>query len=98
MSILITGGTGFIGLHTSRAFLEHGFDVVSTQFRVRRELADVEQHRANRFHREVVDVTSDYALDALFEKHAAGARRRSAWRSRRRASADHRRRKTIGRT
>ena len=69
MSILITGGTGFIGLHTSRAFLEHGFDVVSTQFRVRRELADVEQHRANRFHREVVDVTSDYALDALFEKH-----------------------------
>jgi nucleoside-diphosphate-sugar epimerase len=68
MSILITGGTGFIGLHTSRAFLERGFDVVSTQFRVRRELADVEAHRG-RFHREVVDVTSDYSLDALFEKY-----------------------------
>jgi UDP-glucose 4-epimerase len=69
MSVLITGGTGFIGLHTSRAFLEHGFEVVSTQFRVRRELAEVEQHRASRFHREVVDVTSGYALDELFERH-----------------------------
>jgi nucleoside-diphosphate-sugar epimerase len=69
MSVLITGGTGFIGLHTSRAFLDRGFDVVSTQFRVRRELADVEAHRATRFHREVVDVTSAYALDALFERH-----------------------------
>jgi len=69
MNVLITGGTGFIGLHTSRAFLEHGFDVISTQFRVRRELAEVEQHRASRFHREVVDVTSGYALDELFERH-----------------------------
>ncbi len=67
MSVLITGGTGFIGLHTARVFLEHGFEVVSTQFRVRRELAEVEQHRG-RFHREVVDVTSGYALDELFEK------------------------------
>jgi nucleoside-diphosphate-sugar epimerase len=69
MSVLITGGTGFIGLHTSRVFLEQGFEVVSTQFRVRRELAEVEQHRASRFHREVVDVTSGYALDELFERH-----------------------------
>jgi nucleoside-diphosphate-sugar epimerase len=69
MNVLITGGTGFIGLHTSRAFLEHGYDVISTQFRVRRELAEVEQHRASRFHREVVDVTSGYALDELFERH-----------------------------
>jgi nucleoside-diphosphate-sugar epimerase len=69
MSVLITGGTGFIGLHTSRAFLDNGFDVVSTQFRVRRELADVEEHRATRFHREVIDVTSAYALDAVFERH-----------------------------
>jgi UDP-glucose 4-epimerase len=69
MSVLITGGTGFIGLHTSRAFLDHGYDVVSTQFRVRRELAEVEAHRASRFHREVLDVTSAYALDAVFERH-----------------------------
>jgi len=69
MSVLITGGTGFIGLHTSRAFLDNGFDVVSTQFRVRRELADVEEYRATRFHREVIDVTSAYALDAVFERH-----------------------------
>lgn len=69
MSVLITGGTGFIGLHTARAFLEHGIDVVSTQFRVRRELAGVEEHHATRFHREVLDVTSDYALDAVFERH-----------------------------
>jgi UDP-glucose 4-epimerase len=69
MSVLITGGTGFIGLHTSRAFLEHGLEVVSTQFRVRRELAEVEEHRASRFHREVIDVSSSYALDDLFERH-----------------------------
>lgn len=69
MSVLITGGTGFIGLHTSRVFLDNGFDVVSTQFRVRRELAEVERHRASRFHREVADVTSVYALDAIFERY-----------------------------
>ncbi len=69
MSVLITGGTGFIGLHTSRVFLDNGFDVVSTQYRVRRELAEVERHRASRFHREVADVTSAYALDAIFERY-----------------------------
>ncbi len=69
MSVLITtGGTGFIGLHTSRAFLDAGYDVVSTQFRVRRELPEVEAH-GRRFHREVLDVTSAYALDAIFERH-----------------------------
>ena len=68
MGVLITGGTGFIRLHTSHAFLVRGVDVVSTQFRVRRELAEVEQY-GGRFHREAVDVTSAYAVDALFERH-----------------------------
>src|ERR1700678_2833563 len=68
MSVLITGGTGFIGLHTSHAFLVRGADVVSTQFRVRRELAEVEQY-GGRFHREAVDVTIAYAVVALFERY-----------------------------
>ena len=69
MSILITGGTGFIGLHTSRAFLDGGLDVVATQFRVRRALPEVEEYGASRFQREVLDVTSGYALDGVFERH-----------------------------
>ena len=35
--ILITGGLGFIGLHTARRFLDVGEKVVLTHYRVRRE-------------------------------------------------------------
>jgi UDP-glucose 4-epimerase len=35
--ILVTGGLGFIGLHTARALIDQGQDVVLTQFRVARE-------------------------------------------------------------
>ena len=48
MSILITGGLGFIGLHTAKAFLDAGHDVVCTQFSVRRErVAEVRRSLAN---------------------------------------------------
>ena len=35
--ILITGGMGFIGMHTARKFLDAGNDVVITQHSARRE-------------------------------------------------------------
>ena len=34
--ILITGGLGFIGLHTARRFLDVGEQVVLTQYKMRR--------------------------------------------------------------
>ena len=34
MTTLITGGMGFIGLHTARAFLDAGEDVVITYFQL----------------------------------------------------------------
>jgi UDP-glucose 4-epimerase len=70
MSVLITGGSGFIGMHASRAFLEHGHDVVATQFRVRRELPMVEEQHGRRFMREILDVTSGYALNDVMERHS----------------------------
>lgn len=69
MKILITGGTGFIGLHTARAFLDAGHDVVSTQFRVRRDPPFITNELGNRLQREVVDITSPYGVADLLRKH-----------------------------
>lgn len=69
MAILITGGTGFIGLHTARAFLDAGYDVVATQFRVRRDPAFVRDALGNRLQREVLDISSPYALHDVMRKH-----------------------------
>ena len=52
MKILITGGTGFIGLHTARAFLDAGHEVVSTQFRVRRDPEFIKNELGGRMQRE----------------------------------------------
>lgn len=69
MAILITGGTGFIGLHTARAFLDAGEEVVATQFRVRRDPAFVQNELGGRLKREIIDVTSPYALHDVMRKH-----------------------------
>jgi UDP-glucose 4-epimerase len=69
MKILITGGTGFIGLHTARAFLDAGHDVVSTQFRVRRDPAFIRNELGGRLQREVLDITSPYAVADVLRKH-----------------------------
>jgi UDP-glucose 4-epimerase len=69
MSVLITGGMGFIGLHTARAFLDAGHRVVATQFRVRREPAFVRAAFGDRLQREVLDITSPYALGDVMAKH-----------------------------
>lgn len=68
-TVLITGGSGFIGLHTARAFLDHGYDVIVTQFRVRREPPFIADFVGNRLKREAVDVTSPYAVNDVFKKN-----------------------------
>jgi UDP-glucose 4-epimerase len=69
MAILITGGTGFIGLHTAKALLDAGHDVVATQFRVRRDPSFVRDQLGNRLQREVMDISSPYALHDAMRKH-----------------------------
>lgn len=69
MKILITGGTGFIGLHTARALLERGDDVVVTQFRVRRDPPFIREQLGGRLAREVVDVSSPDTLADVVAKH-----------------------------
>jgi UDP-glucose 4-epimerase len=69
MAILITGGSGFIGLHTVRAFLDAGEEVVATQFRVRRDPSFVQQESGGRLKREALDITSPYGLGDVMRKH-----------------------------
>ena len=70
MKVLITGGTGFIGLHTARALLDAGQDVVATQFRVRRDPAFIANELGGRLQREIVDITSPYGVNDVLRKHA----------------------------
>lgn len=69
MKILITGGTGFIGLHTARAFLDAGHEVVSTQFRVRRDPPFIANELGGRMQREILDITSPYGVADVLRKH-----------------------------
>lgn len=69
MKILITGGTGFIGLHTARAFLDAGHEVVATQFRVRRDPPFIANELGGRLQREIVDITSPYGMADVMRKH-----------------------------
>jgi UDP-glucose 4-epimerase len=56
-------------MHASKAFLDAGCDVVATQFRVRRDLPATEEALGRRFSREVLDVTSGYAINDVMERH-----------------------------
>ena len=67
--ILITGGLGFIGLHTARRFLDVGEQVVLTQFRVRREPDFIKDEIGNRVFIERLDVTSSHDVLDLVHKH-----------------------------
>ena len=67
--ILITGGMGFIGLHTARAMLDAGEDVVITYYQTWREPGFIKEEYGNRVHVEKVDVTDREGLLALGEKH-----------------------------
>ena len=67
--ILVTGGLGFIGLHTARALIDQGEDVVLTQFRVAREpdfiKADIGVHAFV----EQLDVTDAERLAEIGKKY-----------------------------
>ena len=69
MTTLITGGMGFIGLHTARAFLDAGEDVVLTYFRTWREPSFMKDAYHKRAQIEQVDVTDREGLLALGKKH-----------------------------
>ena len=73
MSILITGGLGFIGLHTAKAFLDAGHDVVCTQFSVRREPEFLADAWGKRAFIEQLDVANDEMWRAVGRKHKSTA-------------------------
>jgi UDP-glucose 4-epimerase len=63
--ILITGGMGFIGLHTARRILDAGEDVLLTHFRVRREPDFLKDEWGKRVRVEPLDVTDAQGLAHL---------------------------------
>ena len=67
--ILITGGMGFIGLHTARSILDAGEDVVITRYSAWREPDFIKDEYGKRVTIERLDVTSPHdVLDAV-QKH-----------------------------
>jgi len=67
--ILITGGLGFIGLHTAKQFLDAGEQVVLTQYRVRREPDFIKAEIGKRTVIETLDVTSGHDVIDLVRRH-----------------------------
>jgi UDP-glucose 4-epimerase len=67
--ILITGGLGFIGLHTARQFLDVGEQVVLTQYRVRREPDFIKAAIGKRAFIETLDVTSAHDVIEIVRRH-----------------------------
>ena len=66
---LITGGMGFIGLHTARAFLDAGEDVVLTRYRTTREPSFLAGEFDKRVFVETVDLTNPHAVIEVAQKH-----------------------------
>src|SRR5438445_12029594 len=67
--ILITGGLGFIGLHTAKRFLDAGEKVVLTHYRVRREPDFINAAIGKSVFIEPLDVTSAHDAIDLARKH-----------------------------
>jgi UDP-glucose 4-epimerase len=68
--ILITGGMGFIGLHTARRLLDVGEPhLVLTQFQFRREPAFIRDEIGKRVTVEVLDVRDGYDVLDLVRRH-----------------------------
>jgi UDP-glucose 4-epimerase len=68
--MLITGGLGFIGLHTARAALEQGDSVVLTRYRSYRLPSFLEPELGKRVFIEAVDLNSPYDLIDVIRKHS----------------------------
>ena len=69
MTTLITGGLGFIGLHTARSMLDLGEDVVLTQYRVTREPDFIKDELGKRAKVEQLDVTDKARLMEIGRTH-----------------------------
>ncbi len=67
--ILITGGLGFIGLHTARAFLDAGESVVLTRYRSARVPDFLQDEVGKRVFIEPVDLNSPYLIMDAIRKH-----------------------------
>jgi UDP-glucose 4-epimerase len=67
--ILITGGLGFIGLHTARRFLDIGEQVVLTHYKVRREPDFIKSEIGKRVFIETLDVTAGHDVIDLVRRH-----------------------------
>jgi UDP-glucose 4-epimerase len=67
--ILVTGGLGFIGLHTARALLDLGETCVLTQYRVAREPDFIKDEVGKRVFVEQLDVTDTDSFMAIGKKH-----------------------------
>ncbi len=67
--LLITGGMGFIGLHTARRFLDAGEDVLVTQFRARREPDFIRDVLGTRLKVEQLDVSDAQAFKGVVSKY-----------------------------
>src|SRR5665213_3766458 len=67
--ILVTGGLGFIGLHTARALIDCGEDVVLTQYRVAREPDFIKGEIGTHAFVEQLDVTDAERLAEIGKKY-----------------------------
>jgi len=68
--ILITGGLGFIGLHTAAAFLAAGESVVLTKHRSSHLPDFLASHLERRLFVEAVNLSDHAALKGVLGKHA----------------------------
>ncbi len=68
--ILVTGGMGFIGLHTARALLDAGETVVLTRFRTWRLPDFLQDELGGRLRVEAVDLASGWAVLDVLRRHA----------------------------
>lgn len=67
--ILVTGGLGFIGLHTARELLDGDADLVLTRYRVRREPAFLSEELDRRVVVETVDVANTHGICEIMHRH-----------------------------
>ena len=67
--VLITGGMGFIGLHTAKKFLDAGENVVVTRFRTWREPSFLKEEYGKRVIVESLDTSSPFDCISLIRKH-----------------------------
>lgn len=71
--ILVTGGMGFVGLHTARALLDAGEEVVLTRFHAWRLSPSLEPELGGRLRVEALDLSDGWALlDTLRRHHVTG--------------------------